>query len=57
MSKTAGIADRLGLSHAGRSMYAASVVNAHGVDIYDTYISLTSSKRKANVTQEKKILK
>ena len=44
-SKTVAIADRLGLSFAGRALYAAYVANALGVDVENTNISVTSSKR------------
>lgn len=45
MSSTAATADRLGLSHRQRTMYAASVVSAMGADVDETNISITGSLR------------
>ena len=43
MGPTTVTADRLGLSFSQRTMYAASVANALGLDIDNTYISRTSA--------------
>ena len=45
MASTAATADRLGLSHRQRSMYAASVVRAMGADVNETNISISGSLR------------